>query len=76
MREDLDLENLDDPRLITLDEMISNNSFFPPIPQNTFGKATGALVKSLLNNFSVDKQKHHDNGDRYQSKRANNNPPS
>lgn len=32
--------------------MISNTSIFPPIHNNnSFGKATGALVKSLLNNL-------------------------
>jgi hypothetical protein len=53
IREELDLDHLDDPRIIALDEIISNNSFFPPINNNSFGKATGSLVKSLLNNLGT-----------------------
>jgi hypothetical protein len=48
--ENIDHE-LDDPRLITLEELLSNNSFLPPINNNSFGKATGSLVKNLLNNL-------------------------
>mmetsp|Transcript_23036 Transcript_23036/g.22407 ORF Transcript_23036/g.22407 Transcript_23036/m.22407 type:complete len:112 (+) Transcript_23036:672-1007(+) len=69
MREDLDLENLDDPRIMTLDEMMKSDSFFPPI-NNNYGKATGALVKSLVNNFSPDKLNRNE-VERYGKKRGN-----
>ena len=55
MREDLDLEMLDDPRIVTLEEMMRSDSFFPPITQNSFGKAQNAVVKNILSNFGNEK---------------------
>lgn len=43
--------DLEDPRIMNLDELISNTSLFPPIENRTLGKATGALIKSLLNSI-------------------------
>jgi hypothetical protein len=72
LREDLDLEALIDPRIITLEEMITNNSFLPPINNNSFGKATGTLVKSLLNNLgSNGGKKSDDNRERFGKKIGN-----
>mmetsp|Transcript_27435 Transcript_27435/g.20593 ORF Transcript_27435/g.20593 Transcript_27435/m.20593 type:complete len:102 (+) Transcript_27435:1715-2020(+) len=65
MREDLDLENLDDPRIITLDELMKSDSLFPPINSNSYGKATGALIKSLVNNFSNEKPSKNQKDERY-----------
>ena len=48
--ENLEYE-LDDPRLLTLDELMTDTSIFPPINNNSFGKATGTLIKALLNNL-------------------------
>jgi hypothetical protein len=42
--------DLDDPRLLQLDEMINQQSIFPPINNASYGKATNNLIKSLLNN--------------------------
>ena len=40
---------LDDNRLLSIDEMVIDNSLFPPIGKsNGLGKATNSLVKSLL----------------------------
>ena len=44
--------DLEDPRILNLEELISNTSLFPPIENRTLGKATGALIKSLLNSIS------------------------
>lgn len=43
--------DFDDPRIITLEEMMNNTSMFPTISNNSLGKATGQLIKSLLNNL-------------------------
>ena len=49
--------DIDDPRIIQFEELVSNNSFFPSINSTSLGKATGHLIKSLLNNFGgIDKQ--------------------
>lgn len=43
--------DLDDPRIIVLEEMVNNYGFFPPIKNSNMGKATGTLVKNLINNI-------------------------
>ena len=39
-----------------LDELVHNNSFFPPINNTSYGKATGSLIKTLLNNLGSGKK--------------------
>ena len=48
--------DLDDPRLLQLDEMINQQSIFPPINNSSYGKATNNLIKSLLNNVIGERQ--------------------
>ena len=43
--------DIEDPRLVQLDELVHQGSLFPPIQSATYGKATSHLIKSLLNNF-------------------------
>lgn len=43
--------DIEDPRLIQLEELITQGSLFPPIQSASYGKATSNLIKSLLNNF-------------------------
>jgi hypothetical protein len=43
--------DLEDPRLITLEEMLSQTSIFPAIASTSVGKATNNLIKSLLSNL-------------------------
>lgn len=50
--ENIDID-LDDPRIIVLEEIMNNYSFFPPINNTNMGKATGTLVKNLINNFGT-----------------------
>ena len=45
-QEQLSAEQLDDPRILELDEMISDPSYFPPI--HSYGKATGSMIKNIL----------------------------
>jgi hypothetical protein len=48
--ENMDID-LDDPRIILLEEIMSNHNFFPPINNSNMGKATGTLVRNLINNY-------------------------
>ena len=48
--------DLEDPRLLQLDEMINQQSIFPPINNSSYGKATNNLIKSLLNNVIGERQ--------------------
>lgn len=43
---------IDDPRIIQVDELVSTTSILPPINNNTLGKASGALIKQLLDNLN------------------------
>lgn len=43
--------DIEDPRLLQIEELASQGSLFPPIQSTSFGKATNHLIKSLLNNF-------------------------
>jgi len=37
--------------MINLDDLMSQTSIFPAINNNTYGKATGNLIKNLLSNL-------------------------
>ena len=43
--------DLEDPRILQLEELMRNPSLFPPIHNPSFGKETNSLIKSLLSNF-------------------------
>jgi hypothetical protein len=45
--------DIDDPRMIQLDELMTQSSIFPPIQSSNYGKATGNMIKSLLNNITT-----------------------
>ena len=47
--------DIEDPRMIQYEELAMQSSIFPPIQNNSYGKATGNLIKSLLNNVTGDK---------------------
>lgn len=47
--------DIDDPRLVQLEELMSQGSIFPPIQNTSYGKATGNMIKSLLNNITSEK---------------------
>lgn len=46
---------VEDPRLIQFEDLMQQQSLFPPINNSSFGKATGNLIKSLLNNITGEK---------------------
>lgn len=46
-------ETIDDPRLVQVDELVNNTtSILPPINNGSLGKASGALIKQLLDNLT------------------------
>jgi hypothetical protein len=44
--------DIEDPRMIQIEELMQQSSLFPPISNATYGKATGNMIKSLLSNIS------------------------
>ena len=73
-KNELDMD-LDDSRMLTLDEMMRDTSIFPAISNNSLGKATNHLIKSLLNNIGNTPIAAHSNSVNHYSnqKRAYNN---
>ena len=60
--------------MIQIDDLVHTNSTLPPISNNTLGKASGALIKELLNNLTGEGGKNKQSSIAYQnqSKRGNN----
>ena len=44
--------DLNDPRVIQLEELMKNPSFFPAIEPKALGKVSGDMIKALLSNFN------------------------
>ena len=43
---------IDDPRIIMVEELVNQTSILPPINNGSFGKHSGALIKQLLDGFT------------------------
>lgn len=52
-------QDFEDPRIIQVEELMSNTSMLPPINNNSLGKASGALIKQLLDGLTVDSRSKH-----------------
>lgn len=46
--------DIEDPRIIQIDDLVNANSILPPINNSTIGKASGALIKQLLEGLNGD----------------------
>lgn len=49
-------EDIDDPRMVQVEDLINTTSILPPISNATLGKASGALIKQLLDNLNGDQK--------------------
>jgi hypothetical protein len=59
--------------MIQIDDLVNANSILPPISNNTLGKASGALIKQLLDNLTGEGGKKQQSiAYQNQSKRGNN----
>ena len=53
--------------MIQIDDLVHTNSTLPPISNNTLGKASGALIKELLNNLTGEGGKNKQSSIAYQN---------